>query len=428
MCSHRTDIAGQLTDPQCTRAIAQFCSVKKNRLEIGKAFCVLARLPRLAARFLLNLSDKTAQFICTTTIIFVASACYSEGLKEPSQFGYYGQINRGILSFDDGQNQGTYSFVDNSKSVSRLGITFDSNLQNDWRVQAVGEIGLIWKQTNSISQTNPSDSGFEFSKRSLRKMDLALSHPELGTFYFGQGAMASDGITGQDLSLTTVIAGAAVKDVAGGFYFRKKDGSLSSFRILERFRTLGESRRFRVGYKSPDLNGVTFSAAVGREVLVEEDKRYYADTAVRYDGTFGDYRVKGGAALRFAGGYSGTKFRDSELNFIASGSMLHKPSRFNLSVAYGNARDEGHYVYAKVGRRWYNLLPWGWTAASIDYYYTKDGPDRDRIGNSIGLALVQRIKSHDLDLYMTIRKYEYDDKESDYFDSLAVLAGIRWRF
>lgn len=428
MRSHLNEIAGQLTDPQCARTIAQFCKVKKNRLEKGKAFCVPARLLRLAARVLLIFSRKIAPFICTTTIISVAGAGYSEDLKEPSRFNYYGQINRGILSFDDGQDQGTYSFVDNSKSVSRLGITFDANLPNDWSLQAIGEIGLIWKQTNSISQTNPSDSGFEFNKHSLRKLDLAFSHPELGTFSFGQGAMASDGITGQDLSLTTVVAGAAVKDVAGGFYFRKKDGTLSSFRILERFRTLGESRRFRLGYESPDLNGVTFSAAVGREVLVEEDKRYYADTAVRYDGSFGDYRVKGGAALRFAGGYSGTKFRNNELNFIASGSVLHKPSRFNFSVAYGNARDEGHYVYAKAGRRWYNLLPWGWTAASIDYYYTKDGPDRDRVGNSIGVALVQRIKSHDLDLYMTVRKYEYDDQEADYFDSLAVLAGIRWRF
>ncbi|MEP2027184.1 MAG: porin [Paracoccaceae bacterium] len=357
-----------------------------------------------------------------------ANPCYSESLEEPSRFDFYGQINRGILSFNDGQDQGTYVFVDNSKSVSRLGVTFDSSLQNDWRVQAVGEIGLIRKQINSISQTNPSDSDFEFGKRSLRKLDVALSHPERGTFYFGQGAMASDGITGQDLSLTTVVAGAAVKDVAGGFYFRRKDGALSSFRILERFRTLGESRRFRVGYKSPDLRGFTFSAAAGREILVEKDKRFYADTAMRYDGSLGDYRVKGGAALRFAGGFSGTEYRDNELNFIASGSVLHKPSRFNITSAYGNARDEGHYVYVKVGRRWYNLLPWGWTAASIDYYYTKDGPDRDRIGNSIGLALVQRVKSNDLDLYVTVRKYEYDDKEADYFDSLAVLAGIRWRF
>ncbi|GAB5438762.1 hypothetical protein [Falsiruegeria mediterranea] len=76
----------------------------------------------------------------------------------------------------------------------------------------------------------------------LRKLEISFSHPERGTFFLGQGAMASDGVTGQDLSLTNVVAGAAVKDVAGGFYFHRTDGALTNFCIKDRFRTLGSNR------------------------------------------------------------------------------------------------------------------------------------------------------------------------------------------
>lgn len=365
-----------------------------------------------------------------STLIGLSAATIgcAEGLEASNQLNIYGQINRGILSFDDGQEQDIYPFVDNSKSVSRIGFTYDTPLQSGWDLRAIGEVGLTWKQTNFINQTNPYASNYVFDKTALRKLDFALSHPDHGTFSFGQGSMASDGITGQDLSLTTVVAGTAVKDVAGGFYFRKTDGTLSTFRILERFRAMGGSRRLRFGYETPERNGYKIAAAVGRDVLVEKDGRYYADIAARYDGTIGDYRLKAGVALRYAGGYPDTQFRETQLNFIASGSVLHKPSRFNFTMAYGNALDEGYYIYSKLGRRWYKLLPWGWTAASVDYYYTKDGPDLDRIGRSVGLALVQQVKASDLDLYATVRKYQYDDSEADYLDSVAILTGVRWRF
>ncbi|MEP1930048.1 MAG: hypothetical protein ABJJ37_02065, partial [Roseibium sp.] len=166
-----TGIAAQPTDTQHVRTHAHFGYLKANGRRAAKSHSHQTALLRLAARVFPIVFDKFVQVVCTTTIMAAANPCYSESLEEPSRFDFYGQINRGILSFNDGQDQGTYVFVDNSKSVSRLGVTFDSSLQNDWRVQAVGEIGLIRKQINSISQTNPSDSDFEFGKRSLRKLD-----------------------------------------------------------------------------------------------------------------------------------------------------------------------------------------------------------------------------------------------------------------
>jgi len=352
----------------------------------------------------------------------------AEEAAAPEGFDFYGQINRGILFFDDGADSDVYPFVDNSKSVSRLGLTYDTALNNGWHFQARGEVGLVWGETNAINQVDRFSGSFGAASEPLRKLEVSFAHPERGTFYVGQGAMASDGVTGQDLSLTNVVAGAAVKDIAGGFFFRRTDGTLSTIRIKDRFRTLGSSRRLRVRYDTPVNRGLSFSMAAGREVLEDRDGRYYADAAVRYDGQQGDWRYRGAAAIRWAGGYDATQFKPRQLSFIASGSVLHKPSRWNLTLAYGVEQDAGHYIYAKLGRRWYKFLPYGWTAASLDYYYFEDPRANAQTGNSIGLAVVQQFKQQKFEAYATIRSYDYDDDIADYFDSLAVLTGIRWRF
>lgn len=370
--------------------------------------------------------------VAVQIVIFVAIGLFLTAKlvrgEEAAGTTFYGQINRGVLLFDDGVNQDVYPFVDNSKSTSRLGLRYDAPLSDGWRFQARGEIGLFWKETNRINQLDPNDSSFEFDESALRKLEVSFAHDQYGVVFIGQGAMASDGVTGQDLSLTNVVAGAAVKDVAGGFFFRRTDGTLTNFRIKDRFRTLGSSRRLRLRYDTPVRNGLSVSFAAGKEVLDERDRRFYADAAVRYDRTQGDFRYKGAAAIRWAGGNPNTNFRRRDVNFIVSGSILHKPSRYNLTLGYGVAQDAGYYTYVKLGRRWYDLLPWGWTAFSIDYYHTEDGPNRDQIGTSIGLAAVQQVKAHNLDIYATVRSYDYDDPSADYFDSLAVLTGVRWRF
>lgn len=365
--------------------------------------------------------------VCSASLA-VPSLSLSEQNKERQGFDFYGQINRGFLYFDDGADSDVYPFVDSSKSVSRLGLTYDTPMNNGWHFQARGEVGLVWGETNAINQVDGFPGSFSNASEPLRKLEVSFAHPEHGTFYVGQGAMASDGVTGQDLSLTNVVAGAAVKDVAGGFFFRRTDGTLTTFRIKDRFRTLGSSRRLRVRYDTPVNNNLSFSIAAGREVLDDRDGRYYADAAVRYDAQQGDWRYRGAAAIRWAGGYDNTQFRQRQLSFIASGSVLHKPSRYNLTLAYGVEQNSGRYIYAKFGRRWYKFLPYGWTAASLDYYYFDDPRNNNQIGSSVGLAVVQQFKQQKFEIYATIRSYDYDDDIADYFDSYAVLTGIRWRF
>lgn len=60
----------------------------------------------------------------------------------PQGVTFYGQINRDVLSYDDGPTDNTYWFVDNSKSVSRIGATYDTPLNDGWRLHARGELAL----------------------------------------------------------------------------------------------------------------------------------------------------------------------------------------------------------------------------------------------------------------------------------------------
>jgi len=377
---------------------------------------------------------KTSFGACSAVVGFAllsphANAQTSDTETEQLGFNFYGQLNRGILWYDDGADDDVYPFVDNSKSVSRLGLTYDQSLDNGWHFQARGEIGLNWKETNNINQLDPNDSHYDFWDEGIRKLEVSWAHPEYGTFLVGQGAMASDGITGQDLSLTTVVAGTAVKDMAGGLLLRRADtGQLSNVRILDRFPTLGSSRRLRLRYDSPVSQNWSFAMAVGKEVLNSNDGRYYADAAARYDATKGDYRVKFGAAVQWAGGNPETTFRNDDVTLAVSGSVLHRPSRYSLSGTLGLRPESGGYIYAKFGRRYYDLFSAGWTAFSIDHYYAREVVGRGDVSHSTGFAVVQQLKQQNSHLYLAVRTYDAKDELASYLRSWAVLTGIRWEF
>lgn len=362
-------------------------------------------------------------------LMILAASSVGAETGQISDFTLYGQINRGFLYYDDGAETDWYPFVDGSKSVSRLGTTYDREMPRDWSFQARAEIALNWQETNNISQNDKYDSGYDASEEMLRKIEVSFSHPEHGTFWIGHGAMATDGITGYDLSLTNVVAGTAVKDMAGGLLLRREsDGELSDRRILDLFPTLGSSRRLRLRYDRRLTEALRFGVAAGREVLVDNDGRYYADTAVTYDVTRGDYRVKVGAGLRWAGGYPSTQYRQSDTNFVSSGSVLHRPSRWNVTGAIGVRFNGGAYIYGKLGRRFYDWMPYGWTALSVDTYVYDNSNQSGQHSNSMGAAIVQQFKQQDTQLYGAIRTYEAREGNVNYQRSYAFQTGLRWRF
>ncbi|MCP4819653.1 MAG: hypothetical protein GY883_10725, partial [Shimia sp.] len=276
-----------------------------------------------------------------------------------------------------------------------------------------------WKETNAISQNDPNDRAYRFDRREIRKVEAVFSHDRFGIISIGQGAMAADGFTGLDLSLTTVVAGTPVQDAAGGMLLRRVDGLDSTLRVNQAFRSMGSSRRLRVRYDSPTLNGMRFAVAAGREVLSFSNDRRYADVSARYDGDHGDFRLRGGGAYRM--------IERADDVFIASGSVLHRPSGWNLTLASGRETSGGRYAYAKVGfiGRWFDA---GQTAISLDVYDGSNLAGANGESLSYGVAVVQKVRNPKMDFYALLRRYDYDSTAVQYHAGTAFLAGARWRF
>jgi len=331
----------------------------------------------------------------------------------------YGQINRGILGFDDGEAINSYLFVDNSKSVSRIGVTHDAALSGGWKLHLRGELALRWKETNAVSTDDPNHSSYKFDRTEIRKIEAGFRHDRFGTFTIGQGAMAADGITGLDLSLTTVVAGTPVQDAAGGQFLLPEDPSGARIRVKQAFRSMGSSRRLRIRYDAPVVNGFRFVAAAGQEVLSYTDDQYYADASLRWDGEQGDFRFRAGGAFRW--------IENRPNVFIASGSILHRPSGWNVTFAGGYDSDQARYIYGKIGyiARWF---PIGQTALSIDVYDGDNIATQNGSSRSVGFAVVQKIKDPKVDLYALLRRYDYDEPGQAYKDATALLFGARWSF
>jgi len=354
--------------------------------------------------------------LLVSALFFCLSSAKAE---EAPATNIYGQINRGILGFDDGEVINNYYFVDNSKSVSRIGVTHDTPLRNGWKLHLRGELALRWKETNAVSTDDPNHGSYDFDRSEIRKIEAGFKHERYGTFTIGQGAMAADGITGLDLSLTTVVAGTPVQDAAGGQFLLPVNPSGDRIRVKQAFRSMGSSRRLRIRYDAPVTNGFRFVAAAGQEVLSYTDDQYYVDTSLRWDGDGGDFRFRAGGALRW--------IENRPNVFIASGSILHRPSGWNLTLATGYASDQARYAYGKIGyiARWF---PIGQTALSLDLYDGDNIATSGGSSRSVGFAVVQKIKDPKIDLYALVRRYDYDEPAASYKEATALLVGARWSF
>ena len=105
-------------------------------------------------------------------------------------FEFYGQINKGLLVFDDGGSTLGYFPVDNGNSSSarglRLytvrheGLSFGGNLEWEWNPYS----------TTNVNQLNRDD--FDWETDLLRKAEGYVESETFGKLWLGQGSMASD--------------------------------------------------------------------------------------------------------------------------------------------------------------------------------------------------------------------------------------------
>lgn len=349
----------------------------------------------------------------------------------------YGQINKGVLSYDDGIDTQSYGLIDNANSMTRAGVTYTQTF-GDWTFQNNNEIGYApYSSSNAnILNTSPSAFDYEFTNANIRKIDFTFENGSYGKFWLGQGSMATDGIQEIDLSGTTVIAYSSVGDSAGGQIIRFSDPglsfdeSLSDITIGQAFTNYDGTRRVRVRYDAPSFRNVTFAAAFGRNLLSDNsdvrDQNIF-DASLTYAGGFGDFDVAAGL---------GYYWQENDItSWGGSASGLHKPTGLNLTFGFGTGSPDdgpdGSWWYGKAGLL-RDYVSWGPTAVSLDYYSGDDfylsGGATSSSSDSWGLALVQTIERANTDLWITVRDYDYSDNVASYEDSQAIFGGARFKF
>ena len=348
-------------------------------------------------------------------------------LRDGGFVQFYGHINAGLLQYRDGRETRSYFPLDNANSPARVGLRVYRPLEDGSNFGFRFELGYSPFSSFRANQLD-DEIDWNINRDNIRWLQVSYSKDNLGDFAFGQGSMATDGITLIDFSATNVIAYSSVGDSAGGQYLRFTDPSLpieDAPRIRQAFFGLNGPRRFRVRYDTPVVNGLGASIAYGRQSLTENaelrDQDQF-DSAITYGDTLGDYRVGAGA------GYFWDQ-NDREV-YSGSASVLHQVIGVNVTVAAGQldsgSRTAG-FLYGKLGylRDFTGL---GDSAFSIDYYLGNDIVVDGSDSGSWGLAYVQFIDRANTELWLTLRRYDFDEPDQNFKDGEAVYAGLRFRW
>jgi hypothetical protein len=342
-------------------------------------------------------------------------------MSDGTVFRFSGQINMGVLHYDDGAEDFT-NFVDNDNSSSRVRFQMLSPPDDAWRFEATLEAEYQPLASNVVSQLD-DEPNWDFPATNIRKAEIVFINESFGKLWLGQGSMASDGTAEVDNSGTSVVAYSAIPDTAGGYFFRFEDDELSDITVGSAFSNLdGLGRKLRVRYDTPTFHGFGLRTSYGEDAFGGQNASLY-DVAAVYGGDLEALDLD--AAVGFA------RNEGTDTN-ILSGSIsgLHKPTGISLTLAGGHEftdGPEGRYGYIKVGYQ-HEFFDIGSTAFSVDYYFGRDMAADGSDSDSVGLAAVQNIDAYNLQLWALWRNHHYDDSDGDYDDGQAVFGGALFKF
>lgn len=363
-----------------------------------------------------------------TVLLLISGVAYGEGLK-PIQYTFAdgtvvrlsGQVNMGVLGYDDGQN--SYDdFVDNDNSSTRARIQLFSNPNFDWKFESNFEVEYQPLASNVVSQYD-DEPDWSLDQADIRKAEVAIANANYGKLWLGQGSMASDGTAEVDKSGTSVIAYSSLSDTAGGYYFRLPDGTLSGITVGDAFSNYdGLGRKFRARYDTPTAYGFGLRVSYGYDWLVSDPKPMY-DIAATYSGEIGDVALEGAIA-------ASRNDQNHTTRYDGSVSALHKPSGLSLTFAAGEQQGDdptGQYGYVKLGYE-HRFFDAGSTAFSVDYYLGSDIAAANSNNNSVGVAAVQNIDAANLKLWLLWRSYGYDEASTAFDNGQAIFGGAFVKF
>ncbi len=338
---------------------------------------------------------------------------------EASYVEIYGQINKGLLIYDDGRTSDGYFPVDNDNSSTRAGIWLRHRVDPQWSV-AVNVEGE-WEPYSTGYVNQLTNGNVDWDTALLRKLEAYIDVAAFGRLWLGQGSMASDGTAEIDLSGTSLVGYSSVADTASAQLYRLDDGTLSSVSVGNTFSNLdGLGRKLRVRYDTPSLDGFVLATSIGQQVIPSRSGDTVWDVALKYNATLADYKLAAAIAFSDPGG-------SSRGVLDGSASVLHAPTGWSLTVAAGyenqSTRDR-QFGYAKLGHQ-AEYVDAGTTFYSVDLYYGDDIRTNASESWSVGGQLVQELETWRSELYLGLRSYVYEDDSNDYERGFSTLAGIR---
>lgn len=325
-----------------------------------------------------------------------------------------GQLNMGVL-FGRAGNQREMMVVDNSNSPSSVKGVLSQALPGGYMVGAQVEATFQFNATHKVTleDTDP------YLSAELHRGEIFLHDRQRGTLWFGRGSTASDGITTQDLSGTSLVTNADMTRIGANYHYDESitgsnaNNTVRLSDVYNAYNGLGRADRLR--YDSPAWRGLVGSGSVTLDGRT--------DFAMRWQGQIGEAKVA--SAFGLANGIESPRLDDTTRNtrthWGLSSSVLF-PFGGSATVAYGtddplqlfDASFDGDefFYYAKLGQR-FQLLDVGLTALSVDYGFTQNYRIVDEDVEKYGFALVQRVEPAALDLYFSVHTTDLDETSSD---------------
>lgn len=322
----------------------------------------------------------------------------------------YGEVNKGILWMKDG-GTAHHEVIENSTSPTRFGFMGEAKFEKNWRAGYKIEVAV-----------NDQATPFLDDKLSVRHSHWWLEGPA-GKLTMGLASMATDGITSLTVANTDVASRMlSLQPVSGVF-------------LLGLDLPFNDLRRNLVRYDSPVMGGFMASASLANGdtplgIGSNTDEAY--DIALRYAGEFAGFRALAGVGLSQQDNNIGILFGVGGRERVISGSasVMHMTSGLFLSAAAGDVTKEqilggADYRIGHLQAGWQkNVLGFG--ATTIFGEYAKmDFKGGDESPNLIGAGVVQSIDGAAMDLYLTARRYDFDNGGAEI---TTIMGGARIRF
>jgi hypothetical protein len=320
----------------------------------------------------------------------------------------YGQVNKGLLVWDDGVDSDAF-IVDGAYSSSRFGFIGKAKIKPGWTAGYNMEFEVVDSRSDQITNLNKAGDDPEgtASTLSMRQNYLYVESERLGRLSIGHQSTAADGgtevVLGNSMRNSDIHYGNALKIRAGNGYV--VDGSGNTVTLGSLAGNLDAGRDDVVRYDSPSIYGFILSASWG-----DND---YADVVLRFKKEFANIRLVAGIGYVWA---QVTPTGTSAGNFeevAGSISAMHVPTGLYVAFAAANRSYEDPtradssmwYVQGGIEKK---LLPYGSTTVYGEYGKYSDITYRGAETTRWGLGVNQKIDSAAMDIYAQATFYSFD--------------------